>query len=352
MKKYLKRVLVLAMTAVLVFSFTACSSGEKEDTSADTTADTSSAEKTDITICLDWTPNTNHTGLFVALEKGYYDEAGLNVSIVQPTENSATQACAAGQVQFAIDAQDTLAPAFTSDTPMEVTAVAALIQHNTSGIISLKGQGMDRPSGLTGKTYLTWDSPTELAMMENVVNGDGGDWSKVEKIPNTVTAEAQDVQQNPDHAIWVFYGWGAINGQVNNIDTDFFFFKDINPVFDYYTPVIIGNNDFLESNPDAAVAFLAATEKGYKYAIDNPEDAAQILIDSDDTHSLVGSEELVIESQKWLSQQYIADSPKWGYIEADRWDGFYNWLNEEGLVEKEIPDGTGYTNDFLFSDGE
>ena len=62
-----------------------------------------------ITFCLDWTPNTNHTGLYVAQAKGYYEEAGLDVEIVQPPENGAALMCAAGQAQFAIEAQDTMA---------------------------------------------------------------------------------------------------------------------------------------------------------------------------------------------------------------------------------------------------
>lgn len=145
-------------------------------------------------------------------------------------------------------------------------------------------------------------------MMENIVNKDGGDWSKVKQIPNTVTAEAQDVQQNPDHAIWVFYGWAGINAKVNKIDVDFFYIKDQNATFDYYTPVLIANNTFLKENPQAAKAFLAATAKGYQYAIDHPEEAADILIKNDDTGSLNGSEELVKESQKWMADQYISDA--------------------------------------------
>ncbi len=62
-----------------------------------------------ITFCLDWTPNTNHTGVYAAQALGYYEEAGLDVSIVQPPENGATLMCAAGQAQFAVDAQDTMA---------------------------------------------------------------------------------------------------------------------------------------------------------------------------------------------------------------------------------------------------
>ena len=336
----MKRILSFVLAAVLVLCLASCSK-------TDTNSASSDEAKTSITVCLDWTPNTNHTGLYVALEKGYFADAGLDVKIVQPPENGAVQACAAGQAQFAVDAQDTLAPAFTSDTPLGVTAVAALIQHNTSGIMSKKGEGMDRPAGLTGKTYLTWDSPTEKAIMENVVNADGGDWSKVKLIPNTVTEEAQDVNQNPDHAIWVFYAWGGINSQVSGIDTDFFFFKDINPVFDYYTPILIANNDFLKTNPDAAKKFLSAAKQGYEFAVSSPEEAADILIKGDDTASLAGSEQLVEASQKYLAKEYISDAPKWGYIDAARWDAFYKWLYDSKLIEKEIPAGTGFSNDYL-----
>lgn len=338
--KSIKKFLCILLAAALMFSFAACSS-DTDKKSDD------NRKKTEITVCLDWTPNTNHTGLYTALANGYYADAGLDVKIVQPPENGATEACSAGQVQFAIDAQDTLAAAFTSDTPMQVTAVAALIQHNTSGIISYKGQGMDTPKGLEGKEYLTWESPIELAVMKSVVTKAGGDWSKVKRIPNTVTDEAQDVKQNPNHAIWVFYGWGGINAEVNHVDVDYFYFKDLDATFDYYTPILIANNAFLKTNPDDVKAFLAATKKGYEYAIENPEKAAQILIDSDETKSLVGSEELVLASQKWLANEYKSDVPQWGYINPVRWDSFYAWLYEEKLIEKEIPAGTGFTNDYL-----
>ena len=333
-----KKILAAFLAAVMIFCLAACSAEKKDD----------KTEKTDITFCLEWTPNTNHTGLYVALQKGYYDEAGLNVKIVQPPENSAaTQVCATGQAQFTVEAQDTLAAAFTAENKIGVTAVAAILQHNTSGIMSKAGNGMDKPAGLTGNTYLTWDSPIELAIMKNVVNSNGGNWDKVNVIPNTVTEEAQDVNANPDHAIWVFYGWGGINAKVSGIDVDYFSFKDMNETFDYYTPVIVGNDNFLKENPQAAKAFMEATAKGYEYAAKNPEEAAKILIESDDTGALTGCEELVLESQKWISEQYIADADKWGYIDSERWNKFYDWLWENKLIEKQIDKDFGFTNDYL-----
>lgn len=340
----MKKITALLLSVMLVFVFSACT-GTNNNEEAST--DGNNNELKEITFALDWTPNTNHTGLYVAKEKGYFEDAGFDVEIVFVEDSSSATQCATGQAQFAIEAQDTLAAAFVSDTPLGVTAVAAILQHNTSGIISRKGEGLDSPKGLAGKTYSTWNSPIEIAMLESVVNTDGGNFDDVTLIPNTITDEPGALAANQTDAIWVFYGWGGINAEVQNFEHDFFYFKDIDPVFDYYTPVIIGNNDYLENNSDDAKAFLAAVRKGYEFAAGNPDEAAQILIDADNTGSLKGSEELVKKSQAWISEQYIADAESWGKIDPDRWNGFYDWLNENNLVAKELPHGTGFSNEYL-----
>ena len=116
-----KRIIALIMTVLLVLSMTACN-----DNSKPTNNDNDNKE-TDITFCLDWTPNTNHTGLYVALEKGYFKEAGINVSIVQPAESTSALMVASGEAQFGIEAQDTMAAALIGDSPLGITAVAAVL---------------------------------------------------------------------------------------------------------------------------------------------------------------------------------------------------------------------------------
>lgn len=301
---------------------------------------------TRITLCLDWTPNTNHTGIYSAKTLGYYEKEGLDVVIVQPPENGAAVMCASGQAQFAIEAQDTMAAALDAGSELNITAVAALIQHNTSGIISRKGDGIDSPRGLEGKKYSTWQIPTELAMLEKVMTDDGGDFSKVILIPNDVTDEPAALAAHRTDAIWIFYGWSGVNAEVEGVDCDYWNLKDIDPVFDYYTPVIIVNNDFLKGSPETVKAFLAATEKGYEYAAKDPEKAADMLIMGDDTGSLLGSEELVYASQRWLSEQYVSDALRWGYFDPERWNKFYTWLYDNKLTAKDLT-GIGYSNDYL-----
>lgn len=301
----------------------------------------------DITFSLDWTPNTNHSGLYAAIAEGYFEEAGLNVEVVQPAESSAVTLVASSQAHFGVDAQDTMAAALSIDQPLEVTAVATILQHNTSGIIGRAGEGLDGPSGLAGKRYSTWNNPIELAMIESLVAANGADFSDVQLIPNTITDEVAALRADQTDAVWIFYGWTGINAEIQDFDFDYFNFSDLDPVFDYYTPVIIAHQDFLAAEPEIARNFLAALSRGYDFAVENPEAAARHLIEADNTGSLADAEELVLASQNWISGQYRADSDQWGVIDADRWDAFYSWLFEEGLIENELEAGSGFTNEFL-----
>ena len=342
----MKKIISLLLAVILVMGLAACA--KNENTEITSNEDISNAkELKKITFALDWTPNTNHTGLYVAKEKGYFEEAGLDVDIVFIDGTGAATLCATKKAEFAIEAQDTLAAAFIGEEPLGITAVAAILQHNTSGIISRKGEGLDTPKGLEGHMYSTWDSPIEKAMLKQLVEKDGGSFDNVKLIPNTVTDEPGALSAKQTDAIWVFYGWSCINAEVQGFEYDYYHFKDIDPVFDYYTPVIIANNDYLSENPEDAKAFLSAARKGYEFAAANPEEAAQILIDGDTTGSLKGSEELVKKSQAWISTQYIDDAQSWGVIDGARWNGFYNWLNENNLVETPLAENTGFTNEYL-----
>ena len=325
-----KRLLSILLVMVMAFSLAACGgSGTSEEGSE--------GELTEITFVLDWTPNTNHTGLYVAQADGYFEEAGLKVEIVQPPEGGAELLVGSGEAEFAVSFQDSMMPAIIGENAIPIEAVAALIQHNTSGIISRAGEGMDRPAGMEGKKYATWDLDLEKATIKQVVEKDGGDFNKVELIPSTVTDEVSALQSNSVDAIWIFYGWAGVAAEVAGLETDY------DPVFDFYTPVIIGNKDWMAENPDITKAFLGAVKKGYEFAIEDPEGAADILLEA----APELDKELVYASQEYLKDEYKAEVEQWGYIDPVRWNAFYNWVNENGLSETEIPENTGFNNDYL-----
>ncbi len=327
----------ICILLIAVLALTACAGKDNNQSSSGT-----SDNKEKVRIVLDWTPNTNHTGLYVAQAKGYFDAAGFDVEIMQPPEGSTTSLIGAGGAEFGISFQDTLAPAFASDNPMPVTAVATIIQHNTSGIVSLKDTGIDSPSKLTGHSYATWDSPIELAIIKKIVEDDGGNFDDIKLIPNTVTDVVTALQTDIE-SVWIYYAWDGIATQVAGLDTNFLNFADYGKELDYYNPVIIANNDYLNNNPEQAKKVLNAIKQGYEFAIENPDEAADILLEA--VPEL--DEKLIKASQNWLAGQYKAEVAQWGYIDPARWDAFYAWLSENSLIDKEIPAGTGFTNEFL-----
>lgn len=337
----MKKFMAVMLSACMAFSLCACGNTATERNS-DATAEKSTKNSKKITMVLDWTPNTNHTGIYVAQEKGYFKEAGLDVSVIQPPDNGATDLVASGGAEFGIDFQDTLAAAFSSDSPLPVTAVAAILQHNTSGLISLKKKGIDSPGKLEGHSYATWDSPIEQAVLKNVVEKDGGDFSRV-KLISTYVEDIVAALHADIESVWIYYGWDGVKCDMEGLSTNFLSFADMNPTFDYYSPVIIGNNDYMKKNPDTTKAFLSAVKKGYEYAAGNPSDAADILLKA--VPEL--DEKLVQKSQEYLSKQYIADAAQWGEIDANRWNGFYQWLNENKLVDNALDENAGFTMDYL-----
>lgn len=308
-----------------------------------TTGCGSSSSAFEITLVLDWLPNTNHTGIYVARELGYFAEEGLDVTIQSPPEDGATPLVAAGKADFGIDFQDSLASAFASEEPLPVTAVAAIEQHNTSGLLSPVDCEITSPSDLCGKRYAYSGWPTEEEILKSLVEQDGGDFSQVTQIPTTVTDINNAFSADGVDCVWVYYGWDGVAAQQLGIDCNYIPIAECNDVFDYYTPVIIANNDFLEQHPDETKQFLHACERGYQYAAEHPEEAAAILQkETPETDS-----ELLLASQMYLSEQYTDDGVPWGYIDSERWNAFYKWLWENGAIEYPIEENFGMTNEYL-----
>jgi ABC-type nitrate/sulfonate/bicarbonate transport system substrate-binding protein len=304
-----------------------------------------SGKKTDanhIRVVLDWTPNTNHTGLYVAIEKGWFAEEGITVEVLQPPEDGALVLIGSGDVQFGFDFQETMGPAIAKDRDaLPVKAVAAIISHNTSGIMSLAKSGIKSPRDMEGKRFASWETPLVTSIIKEIVENDGGNFAKVGMVPNFATDAISALETDID-AIWIYYAWDGIAAEINGVDVNYIDLGKIDPRFDFYTPVLVANTDWLAKNPETARKFMKALGRGYAFAIQNPADAADILL----KHAPELDRALVMQSQEYLASRYQADARRWGEIDPERWGNFYRWMFGQGLLEKNIGSG-GFTNDFL-----
>ena len=321
-------IIVLLITAVLLLGLPACreeAAGEK------------GLQK--ITVILDWVPNTNHTGIYIAKENGYYNEQGLEVEIIQPSEGGSADLIAAGRGEFGISYQEQVTYARTAKNPLPVVAIAAIIQHNTSGFASPVEKNIKNPSDFEGKKYGGWGSPMEEAMLKGLMGKYNADYSKLEIVNIGASDFLTSVKKDVDFA-WIFYGWDGIKAGLEDFPIDFMLLQEVDPLLDFYTPVIIASEETIDEEPGLVRKFLSATEKGYMFATENPEEAAQLfLIDNSELDS-----EMVIASQKYLSGQYMSDSPKWGIMEKSIWDNFGNWMYENNLLQSSLESEKAFTN--------
>lgn len=333
-----------AASAFAGFSLFGCS---QNSTSSGDSGNNDSKKLTKITFCLDYTPNTNHTGIYVAQQKGYFKDAGIDIEIVQPAEDGAEAMIGSGQAQLGISYQDFIANTLASDNPVPIEAIAAIIQHNTSGIMSRKEDGITSPKFMQNHTYATWNMPIEQATVKHVVEKDGGDFSKIKMVPaDATTDEVQGLKAKLYDCVWVFEGWGVQNAHVQNYDINYFAFNDMDEVFDFYTPVLAVNSNFVqesEDNRSLVQNFVEACSQGYTDAVKDPDGAAQILCDA--VKELDPA--LVRESQHFLSKKYIDDAKRWGIIDPVRWSRYFQWLNDNKLVNHPIDVNKGFSMEYI-----
>ncbi|MFJ5625032.1 ABC transporter substrate-binding protein [Peribacillus loiseleuriae] len=293
-----------------------------------------------VTLVLDWTPNTNHTGLYVAKEKGYFEEKGLDVEIIMPGEAGANQLVAAGKAEFGIGYQESLTEARVQGVPL--VSIAAIIQHNTSGFASPADKKITSPKDYEGKTYGGWGAPVEKAVLSSLMKQENGDVEKVGIVNMGDTDFFTAVKRDVDFA-WIYYGWTGIEAELRGEKLNMQYLTDYTEKLDYYTPVLTTSENLIKEDPETVRSFVAAVSKGYQYTIDHPDEAASILIKA--VPDL--DPELVKASQKWLSRKYQDDASKWGVQDQKVWENYASWMFENGLLESKLDAKKAFTNEFL-----
>lgn len=324
-------VLKMVLALMVVAALASCGNNEEA-------AKTGELKK--VKVVLDWTPNTNHTGLYVAVAKGYFKQHGLDVEIIAPTDAGADKMIATGDADFGVSYQESITQARTQGVPL--VSLAAVIQHNTSGFASPVAKGITRPANFEGKTYGGWGSPVESAMIDALMQEDGGDVKKVNIASIGEADYFTAVKKDIDFA-WIYYAWTGVEAELRGEEQNMIFLTDYSKQLDYYTPVLATSEKMISQNKDVVKAFVAGASEGYNFAIKNPDEAADILIKAVPDLNAA----LVKASQKWLSPRYQDDAKRWGEQKLSVWENYAQWLTEHKLLEGKFEAKKAYTNEFL-----
>jgi ABC-type nitrate/sulfonate/bicarbonate transport system substrate-binding protein len=293
-----------------------------------------------VTLMLNWTPNTHHLGIYAAQENGWYEQAGLDLRILEPAEAGADQAVAGGQAQFGISQAESLLPARAQGAP--VVSIATLLPSNDSSLMTLASDGITRPRDLEGKVYGGFGGALETELISRLVACDGGDPSTVSFVEVGDVDYLGGLEQDRFDVVWVFEGWDALRArEVEGADIATIPFDEhLDCIPDWYTPILITGDELIAEDPELVRAFTQATARGYELAVDDPQEAARLLLEA-----VPELDPTLIEA----SAEYHAErfASPWGVQDEEVWSRFATFVHEAGLTETEVDAGEAFTNEFL-----
>lgn len=284
-------------------------------------------------LALDWTPNTNHTGFYVALEKGFYSDLNLEVHLRSPKidnyKATPAQLLANKEVDFAIAPSESVISYQTLPNKPNLMAIAAILQTDTSAIVTLKSSGIDQMKNLDGKKYASYDARFEDTIVSEMIKKDGGKGNHIKTTPAKLGIWETLLKGDAD-ATWVFMPWEGIEAKRKGIELNTFLLQDYDIPYGY-SPALLCHPEILKKKEKAVKDFLTATAKGFEWAAQNPIEAAEILLPYAETEDL----DFLVESQTYIAQYYLDSASRWGIMDADRWRSFIHWLRKNKLINKE-----------------
>ena len=324
--------------------------GERGSGSATGSSANDGIDLSTVSLALDWTPNTNHTGIFVAQQLGYFAARGIELKIVPYGSTAPETLISTYKADFGISYQDGLTEAAASGG--DIVSVYAITQKTDVCIGVRADSGITSPAQLDGKTYAGYGGPMEIPMLQYVIRAAGGTGKFKDVTLNTDAYQALYAGQ-ADFAMpepsWEVLQAALVGKPLRTFDVTEYGFPAI------YSAIIATSNHYLAANGAVAKRFLSAVHQGYAYAAANPTEAANLLIAANE--SVLGTQRtLVTESAQLEASQYYKDTAgQIGYQSEARWQELTDFMFKNGI----LTDASGkaivtepdvaklFTNDYL-----
>ena len=324
----------------------------------------SSSSKTSITVALDWLPNTNHAGFYVAQAKGWYSDVSLDVNVISTDDaiylgsyhnfagvmddvEYATPCglVAYGKAHFALNSPEGVINWNTrpvDDYRPKLKAVAAVTQKNTSAIACRPN--IKRPRDLDRKKYASYAARFEGRIVQQLIRNDGGEGDYEEVVQpmlglfNTVLCPPN--KEGATDATWIFTAWEGVEAERRGAKLNCFYLEDYNIPYGY-APCLLSSPQILHKLGHTSVKnFMEVTARGFEYASNqnNIDEVATFLKNGDNDGSFPGtgesiSHEFLCRSLEILGPTFVdQNTGKWGHMSHERWDTYLDWLDENHLL--------------------
>ena len=335
MKLGVNTVTPLAVAFLLLFTVTACDGQDIAE------SEPKGKVISNVNLALDWYPNSNHSGFYMAKDSGHYTESSLSVNIFTPANpEDVLKTVGAGKDDFGVSYQAEVLLARAQGIP--VKSIAAMVQHPLNSIMVLKDSGISRPSHLVGKKIGVTGIPFEEALFSAMLEYDGIKpedvtivnvgfdlgpallGGKVDAIVGAYWTHESIAMESQGYEIGVLRmeGWG---------------------VPDFYELVLVASEETVENRPDLVKTFLSATKKGFLEAGDDPVKAVDVLVGF---HPEV-DRDLEIKGIGLLAPLWSEDGVEFGTQNADRWEQLSTWMKQKGLLEDHVDYQKAFTTAFI-----
>jgi len=309
-----------------------------------------------VKLALDWTPNTIHSGFFVAEQNAYFTKENIELEIIHPGmdnyEKTPARKLANGEVDFCVAPSESVISYQLSENKKDLVAIAAILQRDKSAIVSLKNSGIEKPAELDGKIYGSYQARYEDGIIRQMIMNDGGYGQVQITYPEKLKIWDLLLAQKID-ATWIFEPWEGVLAEEKGIELNYFHLENYQIPYGY-SPLIICRKETLENEPEKVKAFLKACAKGYVFVHNNKADAAKILVKTG--IEAFKDESFNLKSLLKFKNAFLNEHWFWGVMDRNKWEIFLSFLFENALLQnhkgEQIDPNTieidqFFTNDFI-----
>lgn len=282
-----------------------------------------------LTLALDWTPNINHIGFFIARRNGFYRDIGLDVSILDPANDdyavTPARKVESGQADIALCPTESIISYRTKPEPFDLTGIAAVFQEDLSAVAVKADRGIETPRDMDGRSYASYRARYEDEIVRQLIRNDGGRGGIEVVYPEKLGIWETLISGRYD-ASWIFTNWEGVEAESRGAALNLFRMRDYGIPYSY-SPVIAASKKSITHDRQVYIDFLSASKRGYMHARKHPQESVSLLkpfIPEKDAH-------IDLKRALALSAEAFGDDKSWGRMDEHIVDQFLEWLKARRL---------------------